>query len=386
MPNKILFCATVDYHISSFHMPVLHWFKQRGWEIHIAAKGELELPYADRKFDIPFERSPFRWRNREAYRQVKRLIEQQGYQIVHCHTPVGGVLARLASRRARRQGTQVMYTAHGFHFCRGAPLINWLLYYPVEKLLARSTDCLITINQEDYRLAVRRRFKAKRIEHVHGVGVSGERFYPALLEDKASLRERMSFDWNDILLFYAAEFNRNKNHQLLIHALARIRDRAPQVRLLLAGEGALLEACKSVSVKLGVDRHVHFLGYRNDIPNLLHMSDIAVSGSLREGLPVQMMEAMACGLPVIATRNRGHLELVCDGRNGYIVPPQAAEQLAERIATLAASPDLRESMGRESLQMFRKYEQKAVLHELGLIYESHMHNLTEGEDRACQVL
>lgn len=386
MPNKILFCATVDYHISSFHMPVLHWFKQRGWEIHIAAKGELELPYADRKFNIPFERSPFRWRNREAYRQVKRLIEQQGYQIVHCHTPVGGVLVRLASRRARRQGTQVMYTAHGFHFCRGAPLINWLLYYPVEKLLARSTDCLITINQEDYRLAVRRRFKAKRIEHVHGVGVSGERFYPALPEDKASLRERMSFDRNDILLFYAAEFNRNKNHQLLIHALARIRERAPQVRLLLAGEGALLEACKSVSVKLGVDRHVHFLGYRNDIPNLLHMSDIAVSGSLREGLPVQMMEAMACGLPVIATRNRGHLELVCDGRNGYIVPPQAAEQLAERIATLAASPDLRESMGRESLQMFRKYEQKAVLHELGLIYESHMHNLTEGEDRACQVL
>ncbi|WGU92984.1 glycosyltransferase family 4 protein [Paenibacillus dendritiformis] len=386
MPNKILFCATVDYHISSFHMPVLQWFKQRGWEIHIAAKGELELPYADRKFNIPFERSPFRWRNREAYRQVKRLIERHGYQIVHCHTPVGGVLARLASRRARRQGTQVMYTAHGFHFCRGAPLINWMLYYPVEKLLARSTDCLITINQEDYRLAVRRRFKAKRIEHVHGVGVSGERFYPALPEDKASLRERTSFDRNDILLFYAAEFNRNKNHQLLIHALARIRERAPQVRLLLAGEGALLEACQSVSVKLGVDRHVHFLGYRNDIPDLLRMSDIAVSGSLREGLPVQMMEAMACGLPVIATRNRGHLELVCDGRNGYIVPPQAAEQLAERIATLAASPDLRESMGRESLQMFRKYEQKAVLHELGLIYESHMHNLTEGEDRACQVL
>ncbi|MFL1675562.1 glycosyltransferase family 4 protein [Paenibacillus dendritiformis] len=386
MPNKILFCATVDYHISSFHMPVLQWFKQRGWEIHIAAKGELELPYADRKFNIPFERSPFRWRNREAYRQVKRLIEHHGYQIVHCHTPVGGVLARLASRRARRQGTQVMYTAHGFHFCRGAPLINWMLYYPVEKLLARSTDCLITINQEDYRLAVRRRFKAKRIEHVHGVGVSGERFYPALPEDKASLRERTSFDRNDILLFYAAEFNRNKNHQLLIHALARIRERAPQVRLLLAGEGALLEACQSVSVKLGVDRHVHFLGYRNDIPDLLRMSDIAVSGSLREGLPVQMMEAMACGLPVIATRNRGHLELVCDGRNGYIVPPQAAEQFAERIATLAASPDLRESMGRESLQMFRKYEQKAVLHELGLIYESHMHNLTEGEGRACQVL
>ncbi|WP_374020753.1 glycosyltransferase [Paenibacillus thiaminolyticus] len=221
---------------------------------------------------------------------------------------------------------------------------------------------------------------------MHGVGVSGERFYPALPEDKASLRERMSFDRNDILLFYAAEFNRNKNHQLLIRALARIRERTPQVRLLFAGEGALLEACKSLSVKLGVDRHVHFLGYRNDVPDLLHMSDIAVSGSLREGLPVQMMEAMACGLPIIATRNRGHLELVSGGRNGYLVPPQAADQFAERIATLVASPDLRKSMGRESLQMFRNYEQKAVLHELGLIYESHMHNLTEGKERACQDL
>ena len=156
MPTKkVLFCATVDYHFKAFHLPYLKWFKEQGWQVHIAASGELELPYTDQKFNIPIQRSPFRMKNFEAYNKLKQLMDHNKYDIIHCHTPMGGVLARLAARKTRANGTKVIYTAHGFHFCKGAPLINWLTYYPIEKMLANDTDCLITINQEDYQIALR---------------------------------------------------------------------------------------------------------------------------------------------------------------------------------------------------------------------------------------
>ena len=177
MQKRILFCATVDYHFSSFHLPYMKWFKDQGWEVHVAAAGKMDLPFTDQKFDIPIVRSPFNRNNIKAYDQLKKIIDQNDYKMIHCHTPMGGVLARLAARQARKMGTKIIYTAHGFHFCKGAPLANWLLYYPIEKTLSRLTDCLITINTEDYQLA-KKKFKAEKIEHVHGVGVNTEVFKP----------------------------------------------------------------------------------------------------------------------------------------------------------------------------------------------------------------
>ena len=318
MQKRVLFCATVDFHFSSFHLPYMKWFKEQGWEVHVAAFGDMELPFTDKKFNIPIERSPFKSKNIKAYRELKEIIDQNNYQIIHCHTPMGGVLARLAARTARKNGTKVIYTAHGFHFCKGAPLANWLLYYPIEKTLAHFTDCLITINTEDYQLA-KRRFKAKKIEHVHGVGVNADKFKPVGEEQRKQLRQQYGYKEDDFLLFYAAEFNQNKNQQLLIEALALIKDEVPNARLLLAGKGPLLEDCRKLATQRDIEEMVDFLGYRNDIENLLKISDLAVASSLREGLPVNIMEAMACGLPVIATDNRGHRELIINDKNGWII-------------------------------------------------------------------
>ncbi|MGG1635363.1 glycosyltransferase family 4 protein [Paenibacillus sp. NRS-1760] len=372
MPNKILFCATVDYHFKAFHMPVLEWFKQQGWEVHIAAKGELELPFVDRKFNISIERSPFHSNNVKAYRELKAIIQQQDYNIIHCHTPMGGVLARLAAQPARKQGTKVIYTAHGFHFCKGGSLLNWMLYYPIEKRLSSMTDCLITINTEDYQLAVTKKFKAKRIAHVHGVGVNTTHFKPLQKLDKWRLRQELDYRTDDFLMFYAAEFNRNKNHQLLIHALAAIKEAVPHGRLLLAGKGPLLEESQALAERLGVGSMVHFLGYRTDIDRLLPMCDVAVASSLREGLPVNLMEAMACGLPIVATRNRGHSELVIDGENGFVLEPTDMELFADRLRKLSESLELRQRMGAFSLQMVQKYGLLQVKLELNEIYKSFM--------------
>lgn len=384
MSNKILFCATVDYHFSAFHLPVLEWFKQHNWEVHIAAKGDLDIPYVDRKFNIPMERSPFSTRNREAFRQLKTVIRENDYSIIHCHTPIGGVLARLAGRGARNKGTKVIYTAHGFHFCKGAPLLNWLLYYPIERSLARMTDCLVTINDEDYNLARGHKFKAGQIAHVHGVGIDTGRFRPVQPSERDRLRQSYNYEQDEILLFYAAEFNGNKNHQLIINAMALIKEQVPAMRLLLAGRGPLQEDCRQLAASLGIEHMIHFLGYRSDIDQVLPMCDIAVSGSLREGLPVNIMEAMACGLPIVATHNRGHDELVIDNVSGYLIAPNQVATFAERILALCTSQELRKEMGSKGLAHIQKYTLRQVRQQLSEIYLDYMmgeHNGTQDQHR-----
>ncbi|MHA7964396.1 glycosyltransferase family 4 protein [Paenibacillus sp. CAU 1782] len=379
MSKKVLFCATVDYHFRAFHLPTLEWFQQNGWEVHIAARGELELPFVDVKFNVPFSRSPLHRSNLKAYRQLQDLIHREKYDLIHCHTPTAGALARLAARGARRHGTKVVYTAHGFHFHKGAPLANWLLYYPVEKYLAKLTDCLITINNEDYNRAQWGGFRAGQIRHVPGVGVHTGHYAPADSITKGHWRKHYRYSDDDFLLIYAAEFNLNKNHDLLLHALSKLTHKVPQARLLLAGEGSRLEECMALAEKLGILDKVDFLGYRKDMRTLLPIADVAVASSLREGLPVNIMEAMACGLPVVATRNRGHAELVQEGHNGFLVPPEDAEVFASRLHLLFAFKDSRRKMGQLGAERAGNYSLSRVQEELTTIYQS---LLSEAGDEA----
>ncbi|MEJ9306002.1 glycosyltransferase family 4 protein [Priestia megaterium] len=377
MSNKVLFCATVDFHFQAFHLPYMKWFKEQGWEVHVAANGNMKLPYVDQKYNISIQRSPFHMGNMKAYRELKTVIDENKYNIIHCHTPMGGVLARLAARKARKQGTKVIYTAHGFHFCKGAPPVNWLFYYPIEKTLARYTDCLITINQEDYQLATQH-FRAKRIEHVHGVGINTENFKPANEKEKIHLKESFGYHPDDFLLFYAAEFNKNKNQQLLLQSLALIKDEIPHAKLLLAGKGPLLENCRELAANLGIFHMVEFLGYRNDLQKIVPMCDVAVASSFREGLPVNIMEAMACGLPVVALDNRGHRELVQNNKNGWVINSASRVEFASKINVLAKIEGVKHKLGINGRDMIlNKYSIDKVLIEKSRIYKSYTEE-TEG--------
>ncbi|WP_106496628.1 glycosyltransferase family 4 protein [Lentibacillus sp. Marseille-P4043] len=345
MTNNILFCATVDYHFKAFHLPYMKWFKQQGWNVDVVASGNIKLPYTDNKYTIPIQRSPFHRSNRKAYIQLKTIIEQNDYSIIHCHTPLGGVLARLAARQARKKGTKVVYTAHGFHFCKGAPLQNWLMYYPIERYLAHHTDSLITINKEDYQLANKHQFKANKIEKIHGVGVDTEKFKPVEESKKKKLKRSFGYQADDFLLFYAAEFNANKNQQFLIKMLANLKKDVPRTKLILAGEGPLLDSCQELAGKLGVQHMVDFLGFRKDIDLLLPMCDVAVGSSIREGLPVNIMEAMACGLPVVAVDNRGHRELIQTNKNGLLLDDWDTIAFSKQLKSLALHADMRHEFG-----------------------------------------
>ena len=208
--RKVLFVATITKHIIGFHTPYLKWFKEQGYEVHVASNGDEPIAYCDKHFNLPFERFPFKKNNLKVYNQLKEIINENNYQIIHCHTPVGGVLARLAAKKVRKNGTKVIYTAHGFHFYKGAPLLNWLIYYPIEKIMAKYTDCLITINKEDYEFA-KKHLHAKKIEYVHGVGVSKSKFnFDMTPDEKNELRRTIGLKEKDFVLIQVGELNKNK--------------------------------------------------------------------------------------------------------------------------------------------------------------------------------
>lgn len=319
--KKVLFTATVDSHILQFHLPFLKFFKEHGYEVHVATNGDENIPYCDVKHVVCFERKPIKLNNLKAIKQIKKICEEEKFDIIHCHTPMGSVVTRLAARKARKKGTRVIYTAHGFHFFNGASIKNWLIFYPVEWYLAKYTDTLITINMEDYELAKKKFSKrCKDIQYVPGVGIDEEKFVFDLTDkEKKELRESIGVKKDDFVMIYPAELSKRKRQIWLISTLKDLLNENSNMHLLLPGKDSLNGKCQSLVNDLGLTNQIHFLGYRKDIPKLLKISDMALSSANQEGLPVNIMEAMYIGLPIVASDCRGNRDLVKDGENGYII-------------------------------------------------------------------
>lgn len=339
---KILYVATVRSHIGQFHMPVIRALKDAGHTVHSAFKDNsadkpgLDLSAIDQVFEVPFERSPYNPKNIKAYCVLKKIIDQGDYDIIHCHTPMGGVVTRLAAMAARKKGTKVFYTVHGFHFYQGAPKKNWLFYYPVEKFLARFTDVLITINQQDYDLAVGKRFAAGRIEKINGVGVDLSKFSPITPDEQAAARAELGFTPDQFVMLYAADLSYRKNQPMLFRAMARLKDTHPNMVLLLPGQPILQEDYEQQCEELGISHMVRFMGYRRDIDKLLAACNCVVSSSRQEGLPINLIEAAARGRYIIATDVRGNADVVRQSGFGALVKFDDDEAISNIIANIAA--------------------------------------------------
>ena len=367
--KKVLFVASVTRHINTFHIPYLKYFKDKGYEVHVASNGEENIKYCDKHFNIEFERAPFRKNNLKAYKKLKELIKNEEYTIIHCHTPVASVLTRLAARNARKKGTKVFYTAHGFHFYKGAPIKNWLLYYPIEKYLSKYTDTLITINEEDFELA-KKKFKTKRIAHTHGVGVDPNRFNFILSDvDKNVIREQFNVSELDFLMMYTAELNDNKNQQMLIDAMKILKDKYPTIKLMLVGDGVLREKFEKEIKENFLQNNILLLGYRTDIPELLQVADLYVATSKREGLPINIIEAMISGLPLVVTNCRGQRELVEDGKNGYIVEIGDVNALVQKIINIYSDTRIRDQVVSNAKENVNDYLLDNVMKEMIEIYD-----------------
>ncbi|MCM3453726.1 glycosyltransferase family 4 protein [Heyndrickxia oleronia] len=364
--KKILFTATVDSHILTFHLPYLKWFKDQGIEVHVASNGDANIPFVDKKYNIPIERSPFKKANLKALNSFKEIINCNDYHMIHCHTPMGSVLTRLAARKAQKNGTKVIYTAHGFHFYNGAPLLNWLMYYPVERWLSKYTDCLITINNEDFQTS--NRLHSKALELVNGIGVDLNKFVPQTVKSKYELRKKYNFNEGDFILIFVGELNYNKHQDLLINVMYLLSKKYSNIKLLLVGDGDYFGNYKEQVNKLHLQEFVLFLGYRNDIRDLLLLSDVSVSSSRREGLPVNVMEAMATGLPLVATNCRGNRDLVMNEKNGFLIGINDIDGFSIAIEKLYQSQTLRETFGINSLEHIHKYSLETIKKKMQKIY------------------
>lgn len=372
--KKVLLVATVQSHIAQFHKPLINLLKEKGHEVHVAAKDNLaeknglKLDEPEKIFNIPFDRSPLSRNNIIAYLKLKKIFYKNKYDIVHCNTPMGGVVTRLAANKYRRNGTKVIYTAHGFHFYKGAPKKNWIIYYPIEKFLSRYTDKLIAISIEDFNTAKEKKFKTK-IEHIHGVGANTDKYFLTSNKLIQDLRLQIGYSKEDFICVCTGELNDNKNQISVLRAVPAILKTIPNFKLILAGNGPKYTSLQKFITEMDLVDCVRMTGYVTDLEKYVMISDIAVSLSLREGLGLNLIEAMLCAKPVIGSVNRGHKELINHLINGLLVNPLDSEELSDAIIKIYRDQEMKSRMGQNALLHSQKYTRESVIEELTKIYE-----------------
>lgn len=382
MAEKVLLLASVASMIQQFNMRNIRILQELGCEVEVACNFEvgntcssdqIVLLKRDLKrqgviwYQVDFARNVFQLRqNKKAYCQLNDIVFRGNYKFIHCQSPIGGVLGRLIAYRYK---TPVIYTAHGFHFYKGAPRKNWLLFYPVERFLARYTNELLVINREDYELA-KNKFCMKHLTYIPGVGVDINKrlFSNELREIK---RKELGIPENGFLIVNVAEFTVNKNQAMIIRALEELRH--PDLYLVMCGIGDEEKALVQYVKEKGLGEHIKFAGFRKDVPEILHASDCFVLASLREGLSVALMEAMAAGLPVVCGKIRGNVDLIEDGVGGYLVTPTEGKDYQRAFLNLfnkkTSALEEYEHMGQMNRQTIRKFGREEVDGIMREVYE-----------------
>lgn len=354
---KVLIVTTVGGFLPQFEMNDVRILQEYGAQVHYASNFQNFIYKFDRAelleqgiicHPIAIEKSPFKFGpNFRAFKQLRKIIDEENIQLVHCHNPTGGVLARLAAVTSRSK-PRVIYTAHGLHFYRGAEQKNWLLYYPVERLMAHFTDCLITINKEDKERT--EKFHLKKggiVRQIHGVGVNLDKFCPRS-DLRETARKKLGVPEGAFHIVTAAELNENKDQSTVIEAIAQLND--PDIYYSICGKGPAANLLKKKICDHNLQDRVRLLGYRTHMEAILQGADCFAFPSKREGLGVAAVEALACGVPVIAADNRGTREYMIDGENGIVCPPGNVDAFADAIQRLKSDKVLRQQMADQCRQ------------------------------------
>ena len=376
--KKALQVASVASMIDQFTMPNINILQELGYEVDVAANFEFGSKSSKERvkefrqelkvlnvnvFNLLFNRKIFDKCNIQVYKQLKQIIEKNNYEVIHCHSPIGGVITRLAARKARKKGTKVIYTAHGFHFYKGSSLVNWLIYYPVEWICSWFTDVLITINEEDYSLA-QKRMKAKEICYVPGVGVDTEKF-ANIQVDREVKRKELGIPEEAIMLLSVGELNKNKNHQVILKAMTMIENE--DIHYCIAGKGNEEKALLQVAKDNKIESRIHLLGFRTDVEELYKSADIFCFPSHREGLSVALMEAMSAGLPCIVSKIRGNTDLIVDDKGGWLCEPSNIGMFAKNISKI--NRDKINEMGTYNQMRMQKFSNKTVIEKIKKVYK-----------------
>ena len=365
--KKVLYVTTVSRTVNAFLVPHIHMLLDEGYQVDIATSIDKPIEESLKHrgvgvFNIPFARNPLHPGNLKAFKELCRIQKKGGYDIVHVHTPVASLFGRLL--KLRDSHVKTIYTAHGYHFLKGGSNVGWMLYYPIEWMMAKLTDVTITINQEDYEITTKR-LKPKQAYLMDGVGLDLSHYKVLSPEAICAKRQELGLHPDDFIIIMIAELNENKNQIQLLKAMERLKDKYPNIKALFVGEGLKLQELQQQATERGIQKHVQFLGFRTDITELINVSNIGVLLSYREGLPRNLMELMACGRQMIGTNIRGCRDVICDDTVGCLVEVGDDETLAHEIERLYLKNDLSFSLSPH----LKKYEMASVLKELKMIYE-----------------
>ncbi|MGN9161710.1 glycosyltransferase family 4 protein [Clostridium sulfidigenes] len=366
--KKILYITTVSRTINAFLIPHIEMLIDKGYVVDCACF--IDKPIDKRLiskgvkvYNVPFSRKPLSLRNLKAFWGLRFIQKINKYDVVHVHTPIAALYGRILKLWFPK--IKIIYTAHGYHFYKGAPKIAWCMFYPMEKLMARFTDVIININNEDYEIT-KNKLKPKICYLVNGVGINIEDIRRT--EQKAEVLniQKLSFDKDDFIILMIAELNHNKNQLQLIKALELIKDKYPKIKAISVGEGNRLKELKEEIVKRGIEKNISFLGYRENINEFIKISDIGILLSYREGLPKSIMEFMSHGKKVIGTNIRGIRDLIENESIGKLVEVGDYEATARAIEEYYLEGDRSFNTPKE----IEKYELNNVISELEYIYDS----------------
>ena len=382
--KKALMVAGAASMIQQFNLNNIEILEKLGYQVDIAANFDFGSTFSFEKakklqnkllnenknvYNISFTRDLSDIKNMlKSYKQIKNLIETNHYTLIHCHMPICSAITRLACKRERiKDNLKIIYTAHGFHFYRGAPLKNWLMFYPIEKHLAKYTDGLITINSEDYRRAQRFSYYGRgKAYYIPGVGVNTGKYRDCKV-DKKKKRKELDIPEDAFVLLSVGELCKRKNHETIIKAIASLNKK--DIYYLICGEGKLEDHLIQIIEKKNITNRVKLLGFRNDIHELCNISDIYIFPSKREGLGLAAIEGMASGLPLISSNVNGILDYSINGKTGYAISPDNSNLFAEKILYLIEHPDIAEKMGAFNSIQALKYDIKTVEKKMKNIYE-----------------
>ena len=374
---KMLYILNVANRVNNFCMSSLIAAKKINIEYHIAGNWGYandieriadEEKYGIRIHQIDFIRSPLDVRNYKAYKQLMEIVKRENYDVIHCNTPIGGVLGRLVGKK--NKVCNVIYQAHGFHFYKGSPKLNWMIYYPIEKWLAHYTDALITINQEDYEIA-KSKFRLRnngKVYYVPGVGIDLKQYNSDnVAEVRSKLRAETGLGEDATVCISMGDLIPRKNYCVAISAIGQLKDKYPALHYVICGKGPELENLKKLAQECGVSDKVHFLGFRTDIKDLLKAADVFLFTSLQEGLPRSTMEAMASGLPIACSRIRGNTDLIDEGKGGVLFDPENADECATSLDKLLSS-DMN-AMSRYNLDKINEFSLEAASATMTEVYQ-----------------
>lgn len=365
--KKILFAASTLSHIENFHIPYLKYFKDNDFEVHIMGKGNNKspIPYVDKVIPINFEKNMFSLKNFISAFKISKLIKKEKYSTISTHTILASFFTRLGIMLSLKKHPLVINTVHGYLFDENSNFIKKVIMILAEKFVRPVTDTILVMNSTDYEIAKKYNLYKKNLYSINGMGINASKFPFSTEENKSYLREKYNIPKDDFLLIYVAEFSKRKNQKFLIESLkGLISEGYNNVKLLLLGDGVLLDDMKQYSKTLGIEDNIIFKGYIKEVCNYYQISDICVSSSRIEGLPFNIMEAMSTGLPVIASKIKGHIDLVNPGENGFLYEYNNINEFCNHVKVLYNDRNLLNNMKIFSHDLSKNYSLESVFTEI----------------------